>query len=129
MLIFLSFCHPLLTLCPRGSPSEVPSSRSSSAQPRSLFGTPGYFTQLGALHLDSEPCFVQHRGETGSQRQLDRYSRISGAAQTTHFKSKCNADACLKRRGTTVCLLVLLRRQRRELGRRWRRRRSVDLQT
>lgn len=123
---FSFFLSSMLTLCPRGSPGEVPSSLSSSARLRSLFRTPGYFTQLGALHLDSEPCFVQNRGETGSQRQLGRYSRIGGAAQTTHFISKCNADACLKRRGTTVCLLALLRCQR---GRRWRRQRSVDLPT
>lgn len=58
----------------------------------------GYFAQLGALHLDSEPCFfVQCRRLNGSHKGLEENLRMCRAAHIIRI-TKCNADSGSLRR-------------------------------
>lgn len=69
-----------------------------SAYFHSLLLSPGYFSQLGALHLDSGTLFLRSaRGLTGTPHgELDKYAGIQGAARITYFVTCRNADTWLE---------------------------------
>lgn len=69
-----------------------------SARFHSLLLTPGYFSQLGASHLDSGTLFLHSaRGLTGTlHEELDKYAGIQVAARITHSVTCRNADTCLE---------------------------------